>query len=111
MKKAAAKKAEKVSKAAAAASKPVEKAAPKVEPEIKKDGKPFAGVGVIATIIESIKKKALSKEEILDILVAKFPDRKANGMRSTITIQLGPSRLPTRFNVQRDGDKFRIVEG
>jgi len=44
--------------------------------------------GVIATIIETMKRdKGGSQEEILAVLVKKFPDREEKGMRKTIQIQ------------------------
>jgi hypothetical protein len=79
----------------------------KVEP-VKVEKIKKAGVGIISTIIESIKKKALTKSEILEILVQKFPDRPADGMKSTISIQLGPTRLATKYNLTKDGDAYRI---
>ena len=65
--------------------------------------------GVIATIVESITRKPLSKTEILDILVKKFPDRSPDGMWATVSIQLGPTRLGSKFKLLRDGDKFHIA--
>lgn len=67
------------------------------------------GPGVISTIVESITRKPLSKTEILDILVKKFPDRSPDGMRATVSIQLGPTRLGSKFKLLRDGDKFHIA--
>lgn len=79
----------------------------KIEPvKIEKIKK--VGVGIISTIVSSIQKKALTKAEILEILVSKFPDRPADGMKSTISIQLGPTRLATKYTLTKDGDKYRI---
>jgi hypothetical protein len=45
-------------------------------------------VGVIATIIEEISKaKGATADEVLAVLVKRFPDRDADGMRKTILIQ------------------------
>lgn len=84
----------------------VEKAAP-VEKAPKE--KATKGPGIIATIIESIKKKPLTKAEIHQILVSKFPDRQPEGMRATVSIQLGPTRLGSKFKLLRDGDRFHIA--
>jgi hypothetical protein len=44
--------------------------------------------GVIATIVETIsRERVASTEEILEVLVKKFPDRPADGMKATIRIQ------------------------
>jgi hypothetical protein len=44
--------------------------------------------GVIATIIACIsKEKGATADEMLAVLVTKFPDRKADGMRKTVMIQ------------------------
>jgi len=79
-----------------------------VEKEPESNHGAIKKVGVISTIIESIKNNPLTKAEILDILTAKFPDRKADGMKATITIQLGPGRLATRYILKKDGDKYVI---
>ena len=90
----------------------------KVEKPAKKEPEPVkvekvekikkVGVGIISTIVSSIQKKALTKSEILEILVSKFPDRPADGMKATVSIQLGPTRLATKYNLTKDGDKYRI---
>ena len=63
--------------------------------------------GVVATIVEMIKAKPMTKETILDKLSKKFPDRDPKGMSHTVTIQLG-SRLKADkgINVKCD-DKGR----
>ena len=44
--------------------------------------------GVIATVIETISRdKGATKDEILAILIKKFPDRDADGMAKTVLIQ------------------------
>jgi len=77
--------------------------------KIKKESNPRNGIGIIATIIESIQKKPHTKEELLTILTKKFPDRKADGMKSTISIQLGQARLGSKFKLIKDGDKYHIA--
>ena len=55
--------------------------------EKKKDKKK---VGIIATIIEVLKKGTpIKKEKIVELLTKKFPDRQVKGMASTVSIQLG----------------------
>jgi hypothetical protein len=45
-------------------------------------------IGVIASIVETIsRERGASTEEILEVLVKKFPDRDADGMKATIRIQ------------------------
>ena len=94
-------------------SKPIEKESAPVEPvPVEKEAEGNKGgiqkVGIIATIIESIKKNSLTKAEILAILVEKFPDRKADGMKSTVSIQLGSTRLGSKYDLKKDGDKYHI---
>jgi len=81
---------------------------PPEEKPVKAEKGGIQKVGIIATIISSIQKKPLTKAQILEILVEKFPDRKADGMKSTISIQLGPTRLATKYDLKKDGDKYRI---
>ena len=53
------------------------------------------GVGVISTIAEIIKqagKEGITKQEILNELIKKFPDRNAESMKKTINIQV-PNRI------------------
>lgn len=46
------------------------------------------GPGVISTIIETISRdRGASKDEILEVLVKKFPERDADGMAKTVVIQ------------------------
>lgn len=77
--------------------------------KVKKGANLRNGIGIIATIIENLQKKSLSKDEIHQILVKKFPDRPADGMKSTISIQLGPTRLGSKFKLIKDGDKYHIA--
>lgn len=73
----------------ASTAKPVKaKAAKKAtEPKAPK------GPGVIATIVEVLKKgKPVTKEAILAVLVKRFPDRDADSMGKTINVQV-PNRI------------------
>ena len=101
MAKAESKKAEKAIVEKAPIKAPVEKAATKA--------KAVKGPGVISTIIETISKRPATKQEILDVLCKRFPDRAADGMKATVSIQLGPTRLGSKFKLHRDGDKFHIA--
>jgi hypothetical protein len=89
--------------------KPAEKRSVPVEP-VEKIDKPrkLAGVGIISTIVECLKAGWTTKAAIHQILVEKFPDRKADGMKSTVSIQLGPTRLAKKYKLLKDGDKYRI---
>jgi hypothetical protein len=54
----------------------------------KAEARAAKGPGVIATIIETIKRdRGATAEEIVAILVKRFPDRKAKSMHSTVKIQ------------------------
>jgi len=76
----AAQKAEKAAKAA----KPAKAAKAPKEPK---------GPGVIATIVEVLKKgKPVSKDNILAVLVKRFPDRNKDSMAKTINVQV-PNRI------------------
>lgn len=69
-----------------------------VKPKPAKKGPGKRGVGVIATIIEELRKasakKPTTKEKILAVLVKKFPDRDPKAMKSTVSSQI-PSGLRT----------------
>ena len=56
--------------------------------EVVKKDKKEKGPGIIDTIIECLNKGPIKKEKIEEVLVKRFPDRKREGMRSTINIQL-----------------------
>lgn len=62
----------------------------------KKTGRPPSGTGVIAEITTMLKKasakKPVTKEQIHEHLIEKFPDRSPDSMMSTINIQV-PNRL------------------
>lgn len=60
-----------------------------------KKAKKEKGPGVIATIVELIEKsgkKGITKEEILNELVKKFPDKAKDSMKNTINVQV-PNRI------------------
>ena len=105
MAKASKEKAEKVEKAAPVAKASIK--APVEKTPIKE--KAVKGPGVISTIIEAIQRKPLTKAEIHQILVAKFPERQPDGMAKTVSIQLGPTRLGSKFKLIKDGDRFHIA--
>lgn len=95
--------------------KPVEKK-PAAAPAPKKEKAPAPkkgskGPGVIATIVECIEKagkKGISKEEILEELIATFPDRAEKSMKATINVQV-PNRITKeKFEVvSKDGRYFK----
>lgn len=54
----------------------------------KKAAAPRSGVGVIETIVATISRaKGASIDEIVNVLVEKFPDRDPDGMKATARIQ------------------------
>ena len=61
-----------------------------VEKTTKKDKKKRGGV--IATIIECIKDKPMTRESVLKVLVKKFPERKESSMNTTVNAAI-PSYL------------------
>jgi|LSQX01.1.fsa_nt_gb hypothetical protein len=68
-------------------------------------------VGVIKSIIELIEKsgqKGISKEEILEELIQRFPNRQPTSMKNTINVQV-PTRISKeRFPLEKTpDDKFR----
>jgi hypothetical protein len=69
--------------------------------------KPFVKVGVIQTIIDCLKKASsknpVTKEDILEVLKEKFPDRVESAMKSTVSSQI-PSGLRAEkgFEVQKN---------
>ena len=76
---------------------PVKKASKKVSKKKPTKKKPAPkGPGVIATIVECLKKakksSPVSKDDILEVLVERFPDRTADAMLKTINTQV-PGRL------------------
>ena len=61
--------------------------------------------GVIDSILEFIKKsskKGITKEEILEKLIERFPDRPAKGMAHTINAQIGGKQSPCRLERTKD---------
>ena len=82
----------------------------KKEPPLKPDKKEKT-VGVVKSIVELIEKsgqKGISKEEILEELIKRFPDRQPTSMKNTINIQV-PTRISKeRFPLEKTPDnKFR----
>lgn len=62
------------------------------------------GPGIIATIVACIEKapvKGISKEAILEKLVATFPERDADSMRKTINVQVPARITKERFPVEK----------
>jgi hypothetical protein len=89
------------------------------EPVLKQDkkkkepplGKKEKTAGVIKSIIELIEKsgqKGISKEQILEELIKRFPDRQPTSMKNTINVQV-PTRISKeRFPLEKTPDnKFR----
>ncbi len=89
------------------------------EPVLKQDkkkkepplGKKEKTAGVIESIIELIEKsgqKGISKEQILEELIKRFPDRQPTSMKNTINVQV-PTRISKeRFPLEKTPDnKFR----
>lgn len=82
----------------------------KVE-KVKKEKTP-SGPGVIASIAEFIEKagkKGIKKEDILSLLVERFPDRDEKSMKSTINVQI-PGRMSKEkfeIGVKETGEFFK----
>lgn len=79
----------------------------------KKAAEKAKGPGIIATIVELIenasKKKGISKDEILEELEKRFPEKEASSMKSTINVQV-PNRITReRWEVgkTKDGGYFK----
>jgi hypothetical protein len=86
-----------------------EKAAEKKKTTLAKEKSPAAakkekkGPGIIATIVACIEKapvKGISKEAILEKLVATFPERDADSMRKTINVQVPARITKERFPIE-----------
>lgn len=84
---------------------PTKEKTPKEPKEKKEKGK--KGPGIIETIahtIEKAGKKGVSKEDILKVLVEKFPDKEEKSMKATINVQV-PGRISKeRFPVKKVGE-------
>jgi hypothetical protein len=71
-------------------------------------------LGVIATITESLKKKALTEKEIHEILVEKFPERNPDSMMNTIKANVRGKVYPEKLRdkgfelVKIKGGKYKI---
>lgn len=64
--------------------------------------------GIIAYIVECLKKKPHTKQELLAKLTKKFKDRKPEAMIKTIHCQV-PSRLKAKYKITKDKDnRFKI---
>lgn len=91
----------------AKAGKPAAKEPAKAEKP--KQAAPPKKVGVISTILECLAKagkdKPVTKDEIVKVLVKKFPEREEKAMRSTVNSQV-PSGLKTEKNLelQKNGE-------
>lgn len=67
------------------------------------------GPGVVASIIEFLKAEKLTRAELLEKLVERFPDRERKGMQTTVNCQV-PKRLEAekKLKVQNKDGKFFI---
>lgn len=76
----------------------------KVEPEPQEEDKPKKEKrpGVTSTMIEELrkasKKNPMTKEDILDVMIDKFPDKDMRALMTTISARL--SDLPKRYGVE-----------
>jgi len=71
---------------------------PKPQPAARGKGKP----GVIQSILETIREKGpVTKEQILEELTRRFPDRNTKSMRSTIQVQIGGKKRPLRLEREK----------
>ena len=76
---------------------------------------PAKKMGVILSIIDILlrnQKKGISKNQILDRLAKKFPERNIDGMRATIGVQC-PSRINNErqgLNIIKKDDKYFISD-
>lgn len=74
-----------------------EKQTPK--PQAKSKGKKPGVIATIVEIIENCGKEGVTKEEIHQVLVKKFPDKQAKSMKNTVNVQV-PHRISTeRFKL------------
>lgn len=84
-------------------------AKPTKEVSQKEKGEP-GKPGIIASIVEMVEKsgkKGVTKAEILDELIKRFPDRSEDSMRNTINVQV-PARVnKEKFPVKKlEGDRY-----
>lgn len=87
-----------------------EEPAPKKKAKAKKEK--AKGPGVIASIVEFIEnsKKGITKDQIVDKLAKRFPDRKPESMKNTVNVQV-PNKLKTDKDitvVRDDKGRYRI---
>ena len=90
-------------------SKKTKKRTPKKAAATKAKAEPK--VGIIATIIESLSKKAMTKDELLEVLTKKFPERTPEAMRTTVNCQV-PTRLASEkgLNITKDKEgRYQIT--
>lgn len=80
----------------------------KKEPPLGKKEKTAGVVAVIIELIEKAGQKGISKEQILEELIKRFPDRRPTSMKNTINVQV-PTRISKeRFPLEKTPDnKFR----
>jgi len=79
------------------------------ETKEKKSGK--KRLGVIASIREVLfkatsKNKAVSKQDILEVLIKRFPDREEKSLLSTIGVQIGRTSRETDCEIIKTPDKL-----
>lgn len=88
--------------------------AEKKEDEKPKKEKKEKRPGVIATIAEVLEgaseEKPVTKDDILKVLVKKFPDREADSMKKTINVQV-PTQLRNKkdINVQKNEKGYYVA--
>ena len=89
---------------------PGEKAAAKAAKAKAPKGTGLPRVGVLSTIQELLTKKFHTKDELVAALAAKFPDRSADGLRTTVNCQI-PNRMAKEKGVKitkNDKGAFKI---
>lgn len=90
---------------------PGEKAAAKAAKAKAPKGTGLPRVGVLSTIQELLTKKFHTKDELVAALVAKFPDRAEDGLRTTVNCQI-PNRMAKEKGVnitKNDKGAFKIT--
>lgn len=85
---------------------PEKKSVEKKSVEKKSAEKPKR-VGVISSIIEFLLVKPMTKADLLDKLIERFPDRNAKSMSGTVAVQLSQSR----FKKDHPGFQLNIADG
>lgn len=86
----------------------------KSEKKEKKNGNTRKGPGVIAYILELLKKASkknpISKADILSALTEKFPERKEDSMKSTINHQVPSMLRGAGHNIQKNEHGYFIAK-